>query len=166
MLETHTCAPCGTTREVITAACKPARVEVGLPDGEKSGVTSNAEVAVAIAGPKELAVAMVFAAASSPKVRHAARQVIELYAPDLGTYPPEANTIRGGGGGDDGSAVAPSQGSLPKPAFATTCATGGGLERPASDRADRSVMGLIDRWVLYPRATGCSPAANRPEQLW
>ena len=64
-----------------------------------------------------LAVAMMFAAASSPKVRHAARQVIELYAPDLATYQPKANTIRGGGGGNDGSAVPPSQGSLPKAAL-------------------------------------------------
>lgn len=69
--------------------------------------------------------------------------MIELYAPDLATYQPEANTE---------SVVAatavrpylppregPSQGRI-----ATICATGGGPEQPASELGDRS---------LYPRAT-------------
>lgn len=64
-----------------------------------------------------LAVAMLFAIASSPTVRQAARQVIEVYTPDLAAYEPETPTRQGGGGGGDRSVLPASRGKLPKPAL-------------------------------------------------
>ncbi len=64
---------------------------------------------------QSLAVAMLFAAVSSPTVRHAAREVFMLQVPvDISTYKP---TVQGGGGGGDRSTQQASQGKLPKPAL-------------------------------------------------
>lgn len=64
---------------------------------------------------QSLVVAMLFAAASSPTVRHAAREVFTLQVPlDMAPYKP---TVQGGGGGGDRSTQPASQGKLPKPAL-------------------------------------------------
>jgi protein TonB len=60
-------------------------------------------------------VAVLFAAVSSPTVRHAAREVFLLQVPiDISTHKP---TVQGGGGGGDRSTQPASQGKLAKPAL-------------------------------------------------
>ena len=66
---------------------------------------------------QSLAVAILFAMASSPTVRQAARQAIEVYAPDLAAYQPETLTRQGGGGGGDRSVLPASKGKLPRAAL-------------------------------------------------
>lgn len=64
---------------------------------------------------QSLVIAVVFAAVSSPTVRHAAREVFTLQAPiDISTFKP---AVQGGGGGGDRSTQPASQGKLPKPAL-------------------------------------------------
>ena len=64
---------------------------------------------------QSLAVVVLFAAVSSPTVRHAAREVFQLQVPiDISPYKP---AVQGGGGGGDRSTIAASQGKLPKPAL-------------------------------------------------
>jgi TonB family protein len=80
----------------------------------KQGLSSSFMIHVSVA-------ALLFTVGSSPTARQAMRQTINLIAPDIAPYIPEAKPklepMGGGGGGGDRSPLPPSKGRLPKPAL-------------------------------------------------